>query len=115
MIKGLAVATILLMGALVSPIPISYAQTNSHSSNLASIPLAISEVQEFGHGVVLMSSSSSSAVEIITMKLSTLTDTDVTNLGQSVSEVAQLHKMLLMKIRLKKKHSRFYFISLEML
>ena len=93
MIKGLAVATILLMGALVSPIPISYAQT-THSSNLASIPLAISEVQEFGHGVVLMSSSSSSAVEIITMKLSTLTDTDVTNLGQSVSEVAQLHKTL---------------------
>ncbi len=93
MIKGLAVATILLMGALVSPIPISYAQT-THSSNLASIPLAISEVQEFGQGVVLMYSSTSSAVEIITMKLSTLTDTDVTNLGQSVSEVAQLHKML---------------------
>ena len=49
MIKGLAVATILLMGALVSPIPISYAQT-THSSNLVSIPLAISEVQEFGQG-----------------------------------------------------------------
>ena len=55
---------------------------------------SLSEIQKFGHGVVLMSSSSSSAVEIITMKLSTLTDTDVTNLGQSVSEVAQLHKML---------------------
>ena len=93
MIKGLAVATILLMGALVSPIPISYAQT-THSSNFASIPLAISEVQEFGQGVVLMYSSTSSAVEIITMKLSSLSATDITNLGQSVSEVAQLHKTL---------------------
>jgi len=81
------------MGALVAPIPISYAQT-THSSNLASIPLAISEVQEFGHAVVLESSSSSSAVEIITMKLSSLSASDITNLGQSVSEVAQLHKTL---------------------
>jgi len=56
--------------------------------------VGISEVQEFGQGVVLMSSSSSTAIEIITFKLSSLSDTTVTNLGQSVSEVAQLHKML---------------------
>lgn len=53
-----------------------------------------SEIPEFGQGTVLVSSSTTSAVDIIKMKLSSLSSTDIQNLGQEVSMVAKLHKLL---------------------
>lgn len=56
--------------------------------------LGISEIPEFGKGVIIVSSSSSTAAGIITWMHSSLDSTEITNLGQSVSEAAKLHQML---------------------
>jgi hypothetical protein len=89
-LKGLVVATILLMGALVSPISISYAQTNLDSQTQSS---GLASITPFGNAVVLFSSSST-AGEILRYKLDTLDANDITNLGLSVKEAAQLHQYL---------------------
>jgi len=56
--------------------------------------VALSEVQEFGSGAVVMSSSTTHPIDVIKMMLSSLSPNEITNLGQSVSEAAKLHKDL---------------------
>ncbi len=89
-LKGLAVATILLMGALVSPISFSYAQTNPDSQTQSS---GLASVTSFSNAVVLVSSSST-AGEILRMKIASLDANDITNLGLNVKEAAQMHQYL---------------------
>ena len=89
-LKGLAVATILLMGALVSPISFSYAQTNPDSQTQS---FGLASVTSFSHAVVLVSSSST-AGEILRMKIASLDANDITNLGLNVKEAAQMHQYL---------------------
>ena len=85
-IKGFTLASILLIGALISPIPISFAQTDSHSS-------ALDSISSFSEGVVVYSSSSTVG-EILREKIEALDAGDITNLGLSVKEAAHLHKLL---------------------
>ena len=89
-IKGLTIAIILLMGALISPIPISYAQTSPNPQTQFS---GLGSVTSFSNAVVLLTSSST-AGEIIRMKLDLLDANDMKNLGLSVKEAAQLHYLL---------------------
>ncbi len=90
-LKGLALAALFFVGTLMAPIQFSYSQTSPDVksfgiSSLASIP-------SFTSGVVLLYSSST-AGEIIRMKLEALDAGDVTNLGLSVADAAKLHQLL---------------------
>ncbi len=84
---------LLAIGAIIVPWQYVVAQTDENESD-ENDGLALSEVQEFGSGVMVMSSSTTHPIDVIKMMLSSLSPNDITNLGQSVSEAAKLHKDL---------------------
>jgi len=99
---------LLAIGAIIVPWQYVVAQTDENESD-ENDGLALSEVQEFGSGVMVMSSSTTHPIDIIKMKLSSLTPNDITNLGQSVSEAAKLHKDLAHLSKDEKKEFQYWF------
>jgi len=99
---------LLAIGAIIVPWQYVVAQTDENESD-ENDGLALSEVQEFGSGVMVMSSSTTHPIDIIKMKLSSLSPTDITNLGQSVSEAAKLHKDLANLSKDEKKEFQYWF------
>jgi len=90
-LKGLALAALFFVGTLMAPVQFSYSEGSQGSQSITSASLA--SIPSFTSGVVLLYSSST-AGEIIRMKLEQLDAGDVTNLGLSVSEAAKLHQLL---------------------
>jgi len=90
-LKGLTLAALFFVGTLMTPIQFSYSEGSQGSQSITSASLA--SIPSFTSGVVLLYSSST-AGEILRMKLEALDEGDVTNLGLSVSEAAKLHQLL---------------------
>jgi len=99
---------LLAISAIIVPWQYVVAQTDENESD-ENDGLALAEVQEFGSGVMVMSSSTTHPIYIIKMKLSSLSPTEITNLGQSVSEVAKLHKDLAHLSKAEKKEFQYWF------
>ncbi len=99
---------LLAISAIIVPLQYVVAQTDENKSD-ENDGLSLSEVKEFGSGVMVMSSSTTHPIHIIKMKLSSLSATDITNLGQSVSEVAKMHKDLAHLSKDEKKDFQYWF------
>ncbi len=107
-LKGLTLAALFFVGTLMTPIQFSYSEGSQGSQSITSASLA--SITPFSAGVVLISSGST-AGEILQMKLDELLagDVDVTNLGMSVSEAAQLHQLLYDATKEERNHFKMLF------
>jgi len=90
-LKGLVLAALFFVGTLMAPVQFSYSEGSQGSQSITSASLA--SIPSFTSGVVLLYSSST-AGEIIRMKLEQLDAGVVTNLGLNVAEAAKLHQLL---------------------
>ena len=105
-LKGLTLAALFFVGTLMTPIQFSYSEGSQGSQSITSASLA--SITPFSAGVVLISSGST-AGEILQMMLDDLLAGDVTNLGMSVSEAAQLHQRLYDATKEERNHFKMLF------
>ena len=107
-LKGLTLAALFFVGTLMTPIQFSYSEGSQGSQSITSASLA--SIPSFTSGVVLLYSTST-AGEILQMNLDKLLagDVDVTNLGMSVSEAAQLHQLLYDATKEERNHFKMLF------
>ena len=105
-LKGLTLAALFFVGTLMAPIQFSYSEGSQGSQSITSASLA--SIPSFTSGVVLLVSGST-AGEILQMKLDKLVAGDVTNLGMSVSEAAQLHQLLYDATKEERNHFKMLF------
>ena len=107
-LKGLTLAALFFVGTLMTPIQFSYSEGSQGSQSITSASLA--SITSFSSGTVLLYSSST-AGEILQMNLDKLLagDVEVTNLGMSVSEAAQLHQLLYDATKEERNHFKMLF------
>jgi len=105
-LKGLTLAVLFFVGTLMAPVQFSYSEGSQGSQSKTSASLAL--IPSFTSGVVLLVSGST-AGEMLQMKLDELVAGDVTNLGMSVSEAAQLHQLLYDATKEERNHFKMLF------